>query len=1130
MGRFLTKSRVLKILMSLVLLIVLALVALYYTLQSPRFLKYVIHRVNQSISGEISYEVLEFNFERRYLKIRGLVFKNQYEQPILALKSLDLNFDRFSAVRARLDVTRLRAEGLVIDQAKEVKKDTTSTWRTTLRLILKRVSITDALLEDIDVYLRNGDSFHFDQATVGLTRQIFTKQKVDVWVSQSLLKPGNLEIKSSTLRFTGEVTIPVWEDFDFLVSGADGKLTLQEIEVGKLPATSFSSDFKIGGNTIYLENGRLQHADGSILVDIDYTPKDKAYVLDLKTAHPFPLSSSPKMSKEMLETFQAFELELHASLKGYRLVEMDGNVNVLLKVHGNTANKATPRHDLTLQGQMQNGVLNLKKFHIQSAKTTVDATGSVDFPRKRLDVKVSTKKFDLATLIESLTDLDLIGYVDAEGTIQGDFKGPTFRFNGHGHETGYSFLRFGEVTGLFKIENGVMSYEGGAPPGKGHSNNVQVRTDNIFRKDKRTVLKTQFQNMDVSALLDNPDIHGKVSGTFDLEDTSTTNPTGILKAEIDDFLMHDFHLGEIKAEGKLGNRKFVIAPLSFQPPGYDVVRVPKEAVFSFDDRGVKVDGEVLPGATLKGNFTYNTNTFFLESNFTNLDLRPILASLSQTPLESYADGQVKMAIGLNETVSKIDIKLSRLSFPLEEGEIREAEPIDVSIVGGRMTFNRFKLKSGQGVLSIQGNYVMDGNSNLSLTGKMDLGMVKLFPGVFREGSGFADVDLRLSGNLDNPRVTGDITFQDGSLTIRALRGAIDSLKGKLSFTGDAVKFDNLRGTLAEGDVILNGSIAMKQFEPQYYDVKMEAREASISEPGVYKIVFSGDFSLKGPAQAPVLAGGMFISEGRYTRNFNITELVLKPERRALPAEPNPFLNRLQLDLSIRSPGELAIKNNVAKMFLRTDLYLKGPATKPQISGALEVLEGEFHYFKIDFENARGTVDFRGNRPYVDVIATKEFVERFNTINVSVHIQGFTDNLQLSFSSDTGLEKRDILALVFTGALPGGSGFTSTQLAGSVLASQLTSILQSTVGRTAQLDIIRLEAGDPSRSRSNFSTLVLGKQVTERLSLEFKTDLGIEDPTQGVQMEYLLLDNVLLKASQLTDATFDFNFTLRWKTF
>ncbi len=258
-------------------------------------------------------------------------------------------------------------------------------------------------------------------------------------------------------------------------------------------------------------------------------------------------------------------------------------------------------------------------------------------------------------------------------------------------------------------------------------------------------------------------------------------------------------------------------------------------------------------------------------------------------------------------------------------------------------------------------------------------------------------------------------------------------------------------------------------------------------------------------------------------------MILKPETASLPEGPNPFLEKLKLDLTVRSPGELAIRNNVARMYLQADLKVRGSSSKPTVAGALEVLEGEFHYFKTQFENARGTSDFRDPRhgPYVDITASKEFTETGNTVTISAQIRGFTDNLRLNFTSDSGLEKRDILALVFTGSLRGSTSFTGTQLAGAVLASQLTSLLQRTVGEGG-LDVIRLEAGETGSG--NVSTLIVGKKLTDRLSLEFKTDLGIEDPLQGVQMEYLLLDNILLKGAQLTDGSFNFDLTLRWRSF
>jgi len=130
----------LKILLALILLFVLGLVALYYTLQSPRFLRFLVNRLNDSISGEITYQKLDFDLDHKHVLIEGLVYKNLKGETVVALDNLDLNFKTLSVFRLRMDINRLRVKGLRIDQSKEASQ-TTSTWRSTLRLILKRVSL-----------------------------------------------------------------------------------------------------------------------------------------------------------------------------------------------------------------------------------------------------------------------------------------------------------------------------------------------------------------------------------------------------------------------------------------------------------------------------------------------------------------------------------------------------------------------------------------------------------------------------------------------------------------------------------------------------------------------------------------------------------------------------------------------------------------------------------------------------------------------------------------------------------------------------------------------------------------------------------------------------------------------------
>jgi hypothetical protein len=101
------------------------------------------------------------------------------------------------------------------------------------------------------------------------------------------------------------------------------------------------------------------------------------------------------------------------------------------------------------------------------------------------------------------------------------------------------------------------------------------------------------------------------------------------------------------------------------------------------------------------------------------------------------------------------------------------------------------------------------------------------------------------------------------------------------------------------------------------------------------------------------------------------------------------------------------------------------------------------------------------------------------------------------------------------------------MAASVLTSQLGQVIQGPTSRKARLDIFRLEASDPERSEA-LTTLVVGKKLSERLTLQFRSDLGVNEPVQGVQLEYLLIDNVLIKGTQLSDGVFNFNLALRFK--
>lgn len=1125
-----------RILFSILGFFFLVTLGLYFLVSSPKFIHWVIGKINQAIPGEFTYDNLHINLERGVLTGQNLRYLNELGQTAFGADSIDLRFKLIAALRGRLEVSSLNAEGVVVNFGvfPEKKSPGPTQWRSLLKLLSNRLAVKQSLLSPVDLIFKDGSQVHLENLEIKITKQVLQEQKIQLKFSESEINFKNKTISTGPLTFHGSMDIPVWTEFNFFVKEASGDLEITDLKLPNIDLAQLSTDFSIKKNTIRLKDGKFKNPHGTLDLDLTYNSEKPAVKVEVKTDQPIPFEAIPRASDNLKQTFTAFTMDLKADLTGGKLEQLDGPVDLKITALGNRSQDNTPDHTLTLKGKFDNGTLFFKLLEIVSEKMTFKGTGNVNFAKQKFDVKFTTDNFDITTLVNTLADIDLTGNADAEGTITGTFKNPNFYVEAKAEEAGYSFMNFGKVDGIFKIENGTLSFVGGSPKGEDYSTQVDVKTSFLFDKNKRsTHLDSKFQNLEAGKLLLNEDYQGKVTGSFVLEALPGSVEKGTLEAKIENFVIYDFHFDEIEASGKLGKNQFTIEPVTFIPPDQEKITVPTPVVFSFDDRGWDVKGTLLPGLTIEGKFSKaQPSKVSLDWKFKNLDLRPVLAAMLFPVKESQADGEIKMLIGLDDAPTNIDLSFTKLNMPLEEGFIRNDGTIQVEIRPPKVNFKNVKFFSGGETFSISGIYTLDGPINLDLKGNLNLGVLEFLPNYFRDGEGFADMDLKVRGTYEAPSFLGQLNFNNASLTLRPVRGQIEGLNGTLRLTPDAAVFDKLRGTMREGDLIINGRVGLKNLKPTGYDLEIQTREVALSEPGNWKIIFSGDFQLKGPAGKAVLSGIMDINDGVYSRDFDILSTVLKPQVETLKEEQPKFYKDINLDLQIRSPGELAIKNNIAKINFNADLKVSGPMDNPKIGGALEVLGGTFHYFTVDFTGARGTIDFRDPKrgPYVNIILSKTYQTSFETTTVEVIIQGFVDDMQIAFNSNPPLGRQDIMALVFTGALPGDvqRKLSGGQLATTVLASQLSQLISRPLADKAKIDIFRLEATDPS-SRS-LSALVIGKKLTDRLSLEFKTDLGVDKPLQGVQMEYLLIDNVLIKGTQFTNGEFDFFLALRFLLF
>jgi autotransporter translocation and assembly factor TamB len=227
---------------------------------------------------------------------------------------------------------------------------------------------------------------------------------------------------------------------------------------------------------------------------------------------------------------------------------------------------------------------------------------------------------------------------------------------------------------------------------------------------------------------------------------------------------------------------------------------------------------------------------------------------------------------------------------------------------------------------------------------------------------------------------------------------------------------------------------------------------------------------------------------------------------------------------------MEIKNNAGEIFLNLNVDVGGTRARPTITGSIDTQEGFVNYLGLSFDITRGFVEFRGggSEPYLEVYAEKEV----RTYNVNLTLYGPVDNLKLDLSATSPygpLEKRDVVSLILFGSTEQErelSRRSTGQFGATMAASGVAGVIGGPLSRFAHLDTFRLEAADAESS--GVSKLNVGKEVSDRLTVQFATDIGVDNAVQTFAAEYLITDNLLIKGQRSTDSNYKMSGILRFR--
>ena len=318
------------------------------------------------------------------------------------------------------------------------------------------------------------------------------------------------------------------------------------------------------------------------------------------------------------------------------------------------------------------------------------------------------------------------------------------------------------------------------------------------------------------------------------------------------------------------------------------------------------------------------------------------------------------------------------------------------------------------------------------------------------------------------------------------------MRARFTLSPQAVRLAEATAAVGGGQLRASGEMGIDDARPGAYRFTVEARQVAAVPLADLHTSWDADLEVVGLAGRAQLRGEARLLRGLYTRDISILRSLL--QRGPSGGTAGGTGGRLSLDLSVDLQDALVVRTTIARFRAGGSLNVTGTTDAPIVFGTVATREGQIVFrrqtFTLTSASAR-FVDPRNPDPVLDVRGTAQI----RNYDVTMHISGRSDNLEIRFSSSPPLPEEDVLSLVAFGATReqigrGGAGVVVGEVA-RLLVQDLFGTQSSQVG----VDVLEVETDDVGTR-----TLRVGKQLTPRTLVVFSQDLD-DSEARRLRLEY-----------------------------
>jgi len=474
---------------------------------------------------------------------------------------------------------------------------------------------------------------------------------------------------------------------------------------------------------------------------------------------------------------------------------------------------------------------------------------------------------------------------------------------------------------------------------------------------------------------------------------------------------------------------------------------------------------------------------------------PVDLAVTSTPISLGLVQGLTQAVTQVEGTAQIDMRVTGTARdPLFSGTVNvDSGALVVSATGAHYAGMIARLRFEPSQMVIDQLRVLDNNNDpLDATGQLGLHRTKVGAvelsiqskefAVLENRYGQLDVDtnLRVTGELLKPKVTGDITIHTGRLQVDTL---LRELVGGPYATEASLEMPDVGVSEAAVPAVRSASAAQPQPElPQPEVPKLQPEETPAAAPR--------------EIDAPEVKLGLWSAMDLNVRVQIPNNLILRG-RNIRTSNTGFGLGNVNVTVG----GDLRV--------------IKPPSGSVVLVGVVNTVRGTYDFQGRRFDILRdGRIAFQGStrvNPVLDV--TAERVIQPSGIEARIRIEGTARNPRLSFSSDPPLDESDILALIVFNRplndLQSGEQSSLAHMAGSAAAGFIVTPIAESIGRALNLDLFEVQTTNDTGATAGVVTV--GEQVGESLFVKLRQQFG-NQPISEFILEYELTKFLRLQGS------------------